>query len=86
MAQVVQVDNGDVLYVDEEGLFKKKQALFLHSDTGAPIINWALYVGPPDSEGWDTDPISTLFGLFDKIFFVNDFGSFERAHYEPEEV
>ena len=86
MVQPVYLKNGEVIYVDEEGLFEGTQRLWKHADYPSVLINYGLYVGPPDQNGWDTPPKAPIFELFTKVYFANKFGSFERAHYEPEEV
>lgn len=50
--------NGDVLYVNEEGLFKFAE----HFDVGAhqPFAGPGVIVGPENAEGWHQDARSSL--------------------------
>lgn len=46
--------NGDILYVDEEGLFKDPTHFFAVSGAHQPFAGNGVILGPEDSEGEET--------------------------------
>jgi hypothetical protein len=50
-------DNGDVIYVDDNGLYKTDQFFFMHKNYPNPIAGKGLLVGT-GSEGDDEEPIT----------------------------
>jgi hypothetical protein len=54
----VVFDNGDTLYVDDEGLFKQQEGAFMFPNWAYPIVGNAVIVGC-DDEGESVDAKST---------------------------
>lgn len=63
-------DQGDVVYVDDEGLFGSPTTLFLIEGYPQPLAGKGLVVGT-DAEGNDIEPTTTLDWLIENL----DFGS-----------
>lgn len=65
---VARLDDGDGMYIDDEGLFKDEQAFFLHKGYGQPLAGKALVLGC-DDEGNSTSPRCTLKDLQQQVQF-----------------
>jgi len=71
IVEAVGIGKGDVVYVDEEGLFHDpaKQAFFVISDFHQPLAGYGLVVGVTGS-GADASPKTTLAQLRGRVSFV----------------
>ena len=76
-----QFDNGDTLYVDDEGLFIDPSALlgafYIDGFPSQPLFGHGLIVGI-DDEGETDEVLSTVEEIKKKVTFLND----ESAEYE----
>lgn len=69
-----KLEEGDAVYVDDEGLFKKPERFFLLPGNPQPLAGKGLVVGA-DDEGESTSVKTKLETLQDGVFFLeaNDF-------------
>lgn len=65
----MRLSDGNVLYVDEEGLLKQPNDFILVD--GRPFAGSGLVVGPTDEDGNDTDAQGTLESLCKRVEFVD---------------
>lgn len=64
-------ENGDGVYIDDEGLYAEQRHFFLHRNYPQPLVNKGLFVGIND-EG-DTVPPKTPFKTLENdIRFIGD--------------
>lgn len=67
-------DNGDVIYVDDEGLFREEgQQYFAFMGHPHPLAGYGLLVGT-DAEGETVAPKVSLDWVATKTFFLGDMG------------
>lgn len=66
----VSFENGDTIYIDDEGLYHEFQGGFIMDDWYCPIVGNGIILGT-DCEGESIDPVSTLEELKSKIRFVS---------------
>lgn len=67
---VSRPDHPNLLFVDDEGVFKKKQAYFMYRDYPQPLAGKALLTGPEDEDGYLTSPTVPLDWLISNISFL----------------
>lgn len=67
----VGLDNGDCLFLDDEGLINGTEEFFYLEGMGQPFAGNALVMGGADDEGNSTDPKSTVEGIAEKVQFMN---------------
>lgn len=67
-------DDGDVIYVDDEGLFREKgQEYFAFAGHPHPLAGYGLLVGT-DAEGETVAPKMSIDWVTTKTFFLGDMG------------
>lgn len=64
---LARLPNGDAIYVDDEGLFKRNE-FFKHKGYGNPLAGKGLVLGC-DEQGDSTSPSCTLDELLDQVEF-----------------
>lgn len=67
----ISFDNEDVLYCDEEGLFKPQKGGITMKDWCMPILGKMLIVGT-DEEGCDVDAVSRIRDVRKSIIWVSE--------------
>jgi hypothetical protein len=71
MFQCVDIsDNGDTIYVDEEGLLKPQDNFFLYKGYNQPLAGNGLVLGTTD-EGESTSPKISLKEVVENVVFMN---------------
>lgn len=68
---VVYLNNGDVVYVDDEGLLGTPNNFFELGDIGQPIAGNGLIVGSTD-DGDNTDCLSTVNEIRNDVIFMDE--------------
>ena len=64
-------DNGDGVYIDDEGLYADQRFFWIHKNYPQPLVNKGLFMGT-DNEG-DSTPPQTSFTQFEKdVKFIGD--------------
>lgn len=66
----VSFDNGDTIYIDDEGLYNDFGGGFITPDWDYPIVGNAIILGT-DSEGESIDAVTTIEELQKQIFWVS---------------
>lgn len=64
-------ENGDVIYVDDEGLFVDEQHFFIHRNYPTPLAGKGLIIGT-DEEGEDQQPKTSFEDFENDIKWVGD--------------
>lgn len=64
------LDNGDAIFVDDEGLFKSPEHFFMVKGTPQPFAGNGVVVGPTDTQGEETPAKSTVKGVRKLITFM----------------
>ena len=64
-------DNGDGVYIDDEGLYAEQRHFFIHRNYPQPLVNKGLFVGI-DDEGETTPPKTPFKTLENDIRFIGD--------------
>lgn len=64
-------ENGDGVYIDDEGLFAEQRHFFLHRNYPQPFVNKGLFVGT-DDEGNTVPPKTSMKTLEKDIRFIGD--------------
>jgi len=64
-------ENGDVIYVDDEGLFVEDQHFFIHRNYPTPLAGKAIVIGT-DEEGEDTAPKTSFEDIENDVKWVGD--------------
>lgn len=65
---VARLQNGDSIFVDDEGLFREEQSFFMHTGYGNPLAGKGLVLGC-DEHGDSTAPNCTLEELRAQVQF-----------------
>jgi len=60
--------NGDVIYVDDEGLYVEDQRFFLFEGAGTPLAGYGLILGT-DGEGNSVDAVTSIERVAFKTIF-----------------
>jgi hypothetical protein len=66
----VSFDNGDTMYIDDEGLYNHFDGGIIMEDWYCPIVGNVIILGT-DYEGESVDAVSTIEELSSKITFVS---------------
>lgn len=67
----VQLENGDTVYVDENGLYHDPKGCFIMTNWGYPVLGNAIILGS-DDEGESVDCKSTVEELKAKVKFYGE--------------
>lgn len=78
---VVYLENGDGIFVDDEGLFKDPKHFFTYTGYDQPIAGKGLVLGT-DEEGNSVSPKTVLGDLQPKIGFRHDIRLLDFEHFE----
>ena len=77
-------ENGDVIYVDDEGLFVEDQHFFMHKNYPTPLAGRGLVLGT-DEEGEDTEPKTDFLFMSNDISWVgNRIDLMDIVHSHPQ--
>jgi len=69
-------DNGDGVYIDDEGLYAEERYFWIHRNYPQPLVNKGLFLGT-DDEG-DSVPPQTSLTQFEKdVKFIGDTHDFQ---------
>jgi hypothetical protein len=77
---VVRLDHGDVIYVDDEGLYHKRDYFSLEGFK-APLAGRGLVLGT-DCEGRSTEPAHDIMDISDMVRFISYDEALEMARLE----
>lgn len=69
---VARINNGDGIFVDDNGLYNAPTHFFEHADYPQPLAGKGLIIGC-DAEGESVDCVSTLDDTIAKVRFSNIF-------------
>ena len=64
-------DNGDGVYVDDEGLYAEKRYFWIHRNYPQPLVNKGLFAGT-DDEGDTVPPQTSLSQFTNDVRFIGD--------------
>ena len=62
-------DNGDGVYLDDEGLYAENRYFWIHANYPQPLVNIGVFVGT-DEEGDTTPPRTTLTQFVKDVVFI----------------
>lgn len=81
----VILENNDVIYVDEEGLFKNPQHFFISKGHHQPLAGNGVLIGTDVSNGESIDAVTEIKWLRENIIFMDKAEAVEFAN-QMEEV
>ena len=64
-------DNGDGVYIDDEGLYADQRFFWIHKNYPQPLVNKGLFMGT-DAEGNSVPPQTTLTQFEKDVKFIGD--------------
>ena len=67
----VEFDNGDSLYIDDEGLYHDPKGCFVMKGWAVPVVGNAIILGS-DEEGESVDCQSTIEAIQSQVKFFNE--------------
>jgi hypothetical protein len=70
ICHALETENGDCIFVNDEGLLMKPQSFFYYQGAEAPFAGSGYLTGPADEEGYETDVQTTVEELREKITFM----------------